>query len=73
MKATQGFISNTKCFDIIWLRRCLSYPTTNVSFYLEGDHPIQVDHSVGHLYVGSLGGSLGWVVTPVGHGENFEL
>ena len=40
-----------------------SYPTSNFSFYLEGDPPIQFGHSVGHLYVGSLGG-----VTGVGGG-----
>ena len=34
-------------------------PTSNITFILEGDPPIQVGLSVGHLYVGSLGGVTG--------------
>ena len=34
-------------------------PTSNINYYLEGDPPVQVGHSVGHLYVGSLGGVTG--------------
>ena len=54
-----------------------SYPTSIISCYLEGDPPIQVGHSVGHLYVGSLGGVTGVggdpPLAPVGQGKILEL
>ena len=50
-----------------------SYPTSIISCYLEGDPPIQVGHSVGHLYVGSLGGvtGVGGVLTKCGRIREF--
>ena len=46
----------------------LGYPTSNFTFILEGDPPMQVGLSVGHLYVGSLGG-----ITGVGGGPSLPL
>ena len=40
------------------------YLIVYMDFKLSQLEPVHVGPIVGHLYVGSLAGSLGWVVTP---------